>query len=231
MNRFVLVCIVLSFWNCSAQKDTIQIKEVFPVEIEEDILFALLYINDYNLEDETAELKIVVNEKGLYQYKDSTLVNANTKIWLHKFPKINKNKITDCGELPIPYGYLEGKIINGKKEGKWFKKIKIPKQPHYVIVKMLHYKNGVLDGKYQVYDTNGKVLYPLEPHPLYPDEYENYETFKTGSGWYYDYYYETRILKETGFYKKSKKNGSWILYDKNGNEIKREYYSNGMLIN
>jgi len=227
----IVLCLLFS---CSAQKKQIiidEIKEVQPDTLIEESLFSL-HINDYDLTESLLnERELVINESGLYQYKDSTLVNAKTKIWLHKFPKIDKNKISDSREPPISYGYLEGKIINGKKEGKWLKKIKTPKQPHYVIVKILHYANGVLDGKYQVYNTNGRALFPLEPHPLFPDEFKDYETFKNGTGFYYDYYYETETIKTQGYYKNNQKNGRWVYYNESGNEIMREYYSNQILIN
>ncbi len=76
-------------------------------------------------------------------------------------------------------------------------------------------------------NTDGKTLYPMKPHLLFPDENK---IFKNGTGWYYDYYYETKSIKVLGHYKNGKKDGIWIYYDEKKNEILREYYSNGVLI-
>ena len=234
MKQHLIYIVLCLFISCSAQKKLINVKIIQHAKIDTSLVEKILFpirINDYNLEDEIAKLKITVTEEGLYKYKDSTLVNASTKIYLHKFSKIEKNKIQDCEKPPVFYGYLEGNIINGRKEGKWLKKIKTLKRPHYIIVKIYHYKNGVLDGKYQIYDTNGTALVPTEPHPLFPDEHKDYETFTNGTGLYYDYYYETKTLKVQGYYKNNRKNGTWIYYNKSGNEIMREYYKNQILIN
>ncbi|WP_234859061.1 toxin-antitoxin system YwqK family antitoxin [Aquimarina aquimarini] len=223
--------LLLNLSSCSAQKDTVQIKEVALEEVEKDLLFLSLDIKDYDLKDKIDNLQLTVNKDGLYQFKDSRLVDAEIKIWLHEFSEIDKDVIADCEEPPIAYGYLEGKIIDGKKEGKWFKKIKTPIHPHYIIVKVLHYTNGFLNGKYQVYDTNSRILHPIDPHPLYPDEYRNYTDFKEGTGLYYDYYYSTGILKEKGFYLHGKKHSVWLIYDRKGYPIKKSIYNNGVLLN
>ncbi|MDO6674202.1 hypothetical protein Q4517_01395 [Tenacibaculum sp. 1_MG-2023] len=235
MNKLILYILVFFLYNCSVQKEQMKNAEIKQIQldtlVEKDILLMPLYVDDYSLEDKITKLKIIINEYGLYQFKDSVLVDGEMEITLHEFSKIDKDKITDCEEPPIPYGYLEGDIINGKKEGKWLKKIQVPKPPYNIIVKILHYKNGVLDGKYQVYNTKGRALYPMDPHPLYPDEYKDYQIFKKGTGWYYDYYYEKEILKVKGYYINSIKEGAWVYYDKNGNETHREYYKKGVLIN
>ncbi len=222
MNRLLFFIFSMFILSGVAQIERVKLDTTLVKEIKEESLLFLLYLNDYSLEDAVARLKLIINEKGFYQYKDSTLVNAAVKINLHKFLKADKNNIPDCGTLPIQNGYLQGNIVSGKKEGKWLKKIKTPKYPHYVTVKILHYKNGVLDGKYQTYNTDGKALYPSEPHPLFPDEYKDYQMFKNGTGRYYDYYYEIGVLKIDGFYKNNKKHNEWIYYDKKGNEIHKE---------
>lgn len=219
--------------TCIAQKK--QIKKIkldttLVEKIQKDSLIQLLYLNDYDFEDKTAGLKIVVNQRGRYQYEDSTLVNAVTKIYLHTTHDLNKNKTSDYEKAPILYGFLKGKIINGKKEGEWIKKI-INNKKDYVTVKVLNYSSGVLNGEYKVYSTKGNILYPFELHPSYPEEYKDYVIFKEGTGIYYDYYYNTGILKVKGAYIKSKKNGAWNYYDKNGNKLHTEYYKNGVLIN
>ncbi|OEK07635.1 hypothetical protein A8C32_17720, partial [Flavivirga aquatica] len=58
-----------------------------------------------------------------------------------------------------------------------------------------------------------------------------YTDFKNGTGQYYDYYYDTGILKEKGYYRNGKKYYAWIVYDRQGNETKREYYNNGVIVN
>lgn len=225
MNRIVLLILFLPLLsNCSAQ-----IRKKIPLVKEDvvikDTLLVPIDINDYSLGEHNEQLgfEVVINNEGLYQFKDSTLVNTQVTIWLHNMLS------RDTG--PNTYGYLEGDIINGKKEGKWVKKIYNYNKKKYVTVKKYNYSKGALNGKYQVYNTKGDVLYPLEPHPLYPDEHKDYQIFKRGTGWYYDYYYEKEILKVKGYYIKSIKEGAWVYYDTNGNETHREYYKKGVLIN
>ena len=226
----LLFFIVPFFWSCSAQKRQISIEEVQLDSLIEIPLFSLR-INDYDLSESILhEYQLEVNDQGVYYYKDSVLVNAEIEIILHKSPEIKTDSIADDEAPLIAYGVLEGKIINGKKEGEWTKKIKNAKSSNYVTVKVLHYSNGVLEGKYQVFNTSGELLFFIVPHPLFPEEYKGYEVFENGTGFYYDYYYQTGVLKEKGFYKNGKKHLTWQLFDENGNEIKREEYRNGVLI-
>ncbi|OEK07627.1 hypothetical protein A8C32_17680 [Flavivirga aquatica] len=193
------------------------------VELIEEVKFLDVVTLNESLRDIFEyNLVLSVSEEGLYKYvKDSTLYNGSFYMTLHD------NFDSDTGE--IPYGFLSGKIEDGKKEGNWEKGILTNKGA--VIVKLINYSNGVLHGKYQVFDLKGNVLTPNEVHPLFPEEYKDYTDFKNGTGEYYDYYYDTGILKEKGYYRNGKKYYTWIVYDRQGNEIKREYYNNGFIVN
>lgn len=231
MRILYLNTILLFFFGCTAQN-----KVVSNDKIEQDPLetaLPLLSINDFNMKEHyvnysfESKFTVIINKDGLYQFKDSTLVNAKTKIWLHS--GFEKNSDTDSDFST--YGFLEGTIIEGKKEGKWSKKISVSQKQKYVTVKTFNYQNGVLDGKYQVFDSDGNPLFFTIPHPLYPEEYKAYEIFDKDTGYYYDYYYQTGVLKLRGHYKNNKKDKMWIYYDISGNEVQVEIYSNGVLIN
>ena len=75
------------------------------------------------------------------------------------------------------------------------------------------------------------MLSPNTVRPLYPETYKNYTLFENGTGFYYDYYYDSGVLKETGYYRNGKKQNDWVIYDKIGKAIKRERYYNGVIIN
>ncbi len=227
MNKILAFIILFYIWDkSSAQKDTLYIEEKLSIDtVVEPYVLPILEINDYDLRGhfKNENLKVVINDLGAYQYKDSTLVNAKIKLWLH-------TDFTNCTG-PNTFGYWTGNIIDGKKNGEWIKKIRETKSKQYVTVKISNYTYGILDGKYQVFDLNGNTLYFNTPHPLFSEEHKNYEVFKNGTGWYFDYFYETGVLMELGFYKQNKKHGAWIIYDKKGDEMKTEFYDNGTLIN
>lgn len=224
------ICLLLFFGslflNCNGQKKVI---------IENDTLKTLEKLEDYVSADKSLSRDsfsngvsiLQINELGLYQYtKDSTLFNGKLRIALLK--DLNN----DTG--PRTYGYLSGNIINGKKQGEWKKEIYIGDNSTnkiYATVKVANYSHGTLHGKYQIYNLNGEILTPNNTHPLFPEEYKDYSTFKNGTGRYYDYYYDSGVLKEEGYYLNGKKHLDWIIYDKKGNQIKRDHYINGVLIN
>ena len=55
--------------------------------------------------------------------------------------------------------------------------------------------------------------------------------YEKGTGFYYDYYYDTSILKEKGHYRNGKKSHNWMVYNQNGKVIKKEYFIDGVLVN
>ncbi len=112
-----------------------------------------------------------------------------------------------------PTGIIEqGSFNKGYKNGFWKTQCKNR------LVKTMNYNQGLLIGRYRVYNVKGDVLYITT-------------LGAKGTGKYKDYYYETGILKEEGRYKNGKKEGQWLYYDKNGKETRSEKYKNGILMN
>ncbi|WP_205635367.1 hypothetical protein, partial [Flavivirga aquatica] len=107
-------------------------------------------LTDSGLAYGTSVLRI--NDEGLYErIKDSLLFNG----LLHMV--LREDYYNDTG--PTPYGFLSGDIKDGKKEGEWEKEVFV-KGEESAIVKVMNYANGVLHGKYQVFDLKGNVLTP-----------------------------------------------------------------------
>ena len=211
--------------SCQSQK---QIVITPDANISEDKLSNFILVDESLSIDGFSEGKRVleIDNQGRYQYiQDTTLFEGTLRIALLK--DLNN----DTG--PKTYGYLTGRIEKGKKEGEWKKEIIVEKGDNfkYTTVKLLNYSKGVLNGKYQVFNLNGEVLSPNTVRPLYPETYKNYTLFENGTGFYYDYYYDSGVLKETGYYRNGKKQNDWVIYDKIGKAIKRERYYNGVIIN
>ncbi|WP_205635386.1 hypothetical protein, partial [Flavivirga aquatica] len=149
--------IIVSFFlfitlsSCFGQKKVIIEKDSL---LKESKLSDLLFINESfrNSIHEGNKVVLRVNNKGFYEYKkDSTLYNGSLDITLHK------DFNNDTG--PKIYGSLSGDIKDGKKEGEWEKEVFV-KGEESAIVKVMNYANGVLHGKYQVFDLKGNVLTP-----------------------------------------------------------------------
>ncbi|WP_027471810.1 toxin-antitoxin system YwqK family antitoxin [Saccharicrinis fermentans] len=172
------------------------------------------HVIDYTLIE--GSQNITVNEEGLYVRSDSTLLTGIVYLYL-----------TTSDDPESVYGWSNGIIINGKKEGSWIKEI-YAKRKKSVLVQEMNYKNGLLDGDFCVYDIHGNTL-PLINNPLIT--ILTTSSLKNGNGVYMDFYYENGALKEYGQIKHGKKIGQWHLYDKQGNVLKVETYDNGFCIN
>ncbi len=218
-HRILSFLLSLILFNCLGQKKVV-IEDVEREYLTEEVTEHLRKIP---LLEEEAKQVMTINNEGLYIYvKDSTLVNANMKIALYSLPNNSTNTHLT--------GYLKGLIKGGKKEGSWVKEWK--KGNTFVIVKRFNYSNGILDGKYEVFDLDGKVLSPfLSTDFDKADEKNYYETYKNGCGYYYDYYYDTGILNERGYYVNGKKHAIWVIYTPEGEEVKKYIYNNGIIIN
>jgi len=156
------------------------------------------------------------NSKKLKNFKYRILVNQETKT-----QNIIKNKGQsegdDIKELDSEYSYgkstgliLEGTFKNGYKDGLW----KTTYENR--LVKTENYNNGLTIGRYKVFNTKGDILYQT--------------TFGSqGNGKYQDYYYNSGILKEEGFYKNGKKDGEWCSFDENGKLVESIIYNNGVI--
>lgn len=102
----------------------------------------------------------------------------------------------------------KGTFNKGFKTGQWVTTYKNKR------VKIQNYENGLVVGRYRVYNTQGELLYETDFDPQ-------------GNGLYKDYYYKTGILKVKGHYKNGKKEGKWYYYDEAGNLKKTVIYEEG----
>lgn len=102
-----------------------------------------------------------------------------------------------------------GSILKGYKNGFW------KATYENKLIKTENWNNGLIIGRYRVYNTKGQILYKT--------------TFGSkGNGKFKDYYYKTGIIKQEGSYKNGKKQGEWCDYDENGNTLKITYYEKGI---
>ncbi len=145
--------------------------------------------------------------QGLIIFKrksDNHIFNSSYKIY-----ETFLNTNTDVAESYFSSGLCwEGRFVKGYKHGLWTTTYNTKR------VKTTNWNNGLIIGKYRVYDTEGKYLYET--------------TFGTqGNGKYKDYYYLSGVLKEEGNYENGKKEGEWCYYDEKGNIKTTAHYENG----
>ena len=108
-------------------------------------------------------------------------------------------------------GFMEsGSLNKGYKNGQWKTLYK-----RKTVVKTESWNDGIIAGKYNVYDINKKILYET-----------NFGS--DGNGKYKDYYYATGVLKQEGDYENGKKQGEWCDYDTKGNVKKITKYISGI---
>ncbi|GAF05916.1 toxin-antitoxin system YwqK family antitoxin [Saccharicrinis fermentans] len=212
MKTTLIICILL----CSISSFGQELKHYAKNKALEKTNKALpvYHVIDYTLID--GSQNITLNEDGLYIRSDSSLLTGIVYLYL-----------TTSDDPESVYGWYNGIIINGKKEGGWRKEI-YAKRKKSVLVQEMKYKNGLLDGDFYVYDIYGNTL-PL----INNQQVKNHTTsfFRNGNGTYVDFYYEDGALKEEGKLRRGRKLGQWHLYDKQGNVLKVETYDNGFCIN
>jgi|GEM_PF-2611604 len=103
----------------------------------------------------------------------------------------------------------QGAFNNGYKNGFW--KTLLDKK----LVQTMNYKNGLVIGRYRVYNVSGDLIYKT--------------TFgSVGNGKYKDYYYKTGILKEEDNYQYGKKEGEWFKYNEQGELTETINYTKGV---
>ncbi len=102
-----------------------------------------------------------------------------------------------------------GRFIKGYKNGLWRTTYKNK------LVKTENWNNGLIFGKYEVYNTVGTLIYRT-----------NFG--KKGNGNYKDFYYKESILRQEGDYLNGKKEGEWCDYDQQGSLLKTTYYKKGI---
>ncbi|PZW41585.1 MORN repeat protein [Mesonia algae] len=130
----------------------------------------------------------------------------------HIFIKTKLNRDTDIANSYYPTAIRSiGLFKNGYKDGLW------KTTYENKLVKTQNYNNGLVIGRYRVYNNNGDVLYKI--------------TFGSqGNGKYKDYYYNTGTLKEEGQYENGKKQGEWCRFDEEGTLIESIDYRKGVPI-
>ncbi|MDC1106636.1 hypothetical protein OAT16_08005 [Prolixibacteraceae bacterium] len=193
-----------------------------------------LHVLDYNLNEINRDTSLFLIHQGLYLDLDSTKLNAVVYIYL-----------TNTDEKDTVYGWICGKIKDGKRDGTWTKEVYTIKHKH-VVVQKLNYSNGLLDGDYFAYNLQGEILRvdyggdmpsdlvcKLKGKWVSEKEYFDVKigqktgTFVQGTGFYLDYYYETGKLKERGGIKNGKKIGLWYVFDPTGKVLRIDTYHNG----
>jgi antitoxin component YwqK of YwqJK toxin-antitoxin module len=106
---------------------------------------------------------------------------------------------------------VKGKFIKGCKNGLWITTYDSKR------VKTTNWNNGLIIGKYRVYDTEGKHLYQINFGPK-------------GNGKFKDYYYKTGVLKQEGDYQNGKKEGEWCNYNTQGELTTTVHYKQGIIV-
>lgn len=169
------------------------------------------FVNDYNLQSDLSgdTYKLLFMDSCFYSmFKDTVLVNGMLSLNIDK--KILPNDYVTLEQDGF-FASLTGEIINGKKEGIW--KMKQFVNDDYTVVKQMNYSNGMLDGDFYLFDSNGRVMDTLR--------------FVQGTGLYLDYYNYTGKLKVKGYLRQGRRDGRWSFYDGNGELLKVEVYKNG----
>ncbi len=86
MNRlFLFVLFTCLFGGCGFQQhnayfDKIEVDTLDTVVNMEEVITPL-FVNDY-------DLSLYTDDNGMYRHKDSALINAKIKIYLHIFPQV-----------------------------------------------------------------------------------------------------------------------------------------------
>ncbi|GAF05917.1 toxin-antitoxin system YwqK family antitoxin [Saccharicrinis fermentans] len=126
------------------------------------------------------------------------------------------DSFSEFGESNFLTGRLEGNVIKGKKEGLWIEHRSFESEIALIHIKNMNYINGLLDGKYCVFNNQGDTL--------------GISLFKQGTGNYVDFYSTSGVLKEKGQLVNGKKEGRWYFYDEEGELIKSSIYKNDYCI-
>jgi antitoxin component YwqK of YwqJK toxin-antitoxin module len=156
-------------------------------------------------QQQKAPIRIITSIQITTMYVDGKekFLTRKSKVPLDKNYKITvRKKVPDYTDAnyylgtPTPFS-KSGSFNKGLKTGHWQTLYK------HTLVKSEHWNNGLITGKYTVYNTDKKILYQT-----------NFESL--GNGKYKDYYYKTGILKEEGNYENGKKEGKWCFYNSNG---------------
>jgi antitoxin component YwqK of YwqJK toxin-antitoxin module len=185
------------------------------------ILLFILFTASYNVYSQIPEVKrpVILTSshrvnmeriRGLIIFKrksDNHIFNSSYKIY-----ETFLNTNTDITESYFSSGLCwEGRFVKGYKHGLWMTTYNTK------LVKTTNWNNGLIIGKYHVYDTKGKYLYQTNFGPK-------------GNGKFKDYYYKTGVLKQEGDYQNGKKEGEWCNYNTQGELTTTVHYKQGVVV-
>lgn len=149
-------------------------------------------------------IKTEAGIKTYYKKRNKKKLNSKYAIFLER---------TIPTDTPIKdyYEYIveEGVFKHGYKHGLW------KTTYENKLVKTENYNNGLMVGRYRVFNTNGDVLYKTTFGPQV-------------NGKYKDYYYTTGTLKKEGNYENGKKQGELCRFDEKGDLVETIHYDEGI---
>lgn len=168
--------------------------------------------NTFTLRESIFNISIV-NKNGkefYYRSEDRHIFSGEYIITTKKKDNANSSAIHLIGKIK---GLKEkGAFNEGYKNGTWNTLYKNK------VVKTERWNNGLIFGRYQVFNTKGKSLYEV--------------VFIGNSAIKYkDYYYHSGKLKVEGNCVNGKKEGEWKYYAENGKTIKTINYKQGVPYN
>jgi len=178
----------------------------------------IYHIPDYTFTDLKTGTVLRVNADGLYLHSDSVLVNGIVYMYL-----------TTEDDLASVYGFLYGKVSEGKREGAWHK-VLYEENYEPAVLSVFFYKDGLLDGR--ILHCFGFLIElgvgGVEEEALNM----RYLAFRKGSGLLSEYHYENQKLKARFHLTNGKLTDSYFeIFDKEGNRVLSESYFNGYRIN
>ncbi|WP_103866422.1 hypothetical protein [Aquimarina sp. I32.4] len=158
-------------------------------------------------------------------YADNAYRNNNYSSaydYLEKPPK--KGEGDWCGTSNASRGYYsynsettsEGRFSKGLKEGKWI-------FDHYAFARTVeHYKNGVRDGAYKVYDDDKNIVYQT----IFKNGTGEERIYRDNGGLYHKKHYKNGVVDHTKPYKIFYRNGKIAEnHDYPNKTIRRFYYT------
>ena len=188
-------------------------------EIEEaNCQLPIYHIPDYTFTDLKSGSVLRVNADGLYLHSDSVLVNGIVYMYL-----------TTEDDLESVYGFLYGKVLEGKREGAW-QRVLFEESNELGLAAIVFYEDGLMDGR--LLHCFGLPLDIVVNGVEGEAVHNRYLAFKKGSGLLSEYHYENRQLKSRFFLTNGKLTDSYFeIFDKEGNRVLSESYFNGYRIN
>jgi len=203
LSRFLLLLIVCNVYSQKQDFIPVPVKPIRSYQIKINNINGTNFYLYNDIEHIPLTGKYEISLFFLDKSKKDSLINDNGK--MRKTLQYD-TKYSNYSRLNV---YLIGEFVKGYKNGLWKTLYKNK------LVKTINYRNGLVIGRYRVYNTKGAILYKT--------------TFGSkGNGTFKDYYYKTGVLKQEGNYKNGKKEGEWCDYNELGEITKITVYNKGM---